>query len=58
MSFLLTEHFNLLFFCLLFNQFFPPSTFKLKEVVSPAWEINVKTLPLHLIGVSFVYIAR
>ncbi len=52
----LTGHFNLLFFYLLLNQSLPSSTFKLNEVVSPAWKINVKPLHLHLIAVSFVHI--
>jgi len=53
----LTGKFNPLFFCLLLNQFLPSSTFKLNEVVFPAWKINVKPLLLHLIAVSFVHIA-
>lgn len=48
----LTGNFNLLFLCLLLNQFLPSSTFKLNEVVSPAWKINVKPLLLHLVAVE------
>ena len=52
----LTGKFNTLFFCLLLNQFLLSSRLKLKEVVPPAWKINVKPLLLHLIAVSFVHI--